>query len=245
MSRTAHCIGLVVLAGVLFALSACETPEPEEPAGPPPQMLTTEEEEQSFIHLFDGRELGAWRGFQQDTIPEGWVINDDSSLVAVNEDPAADLITQNTYANFELRLDFKVSEGGNSGIFYLVAENEYDEAWHTGPEYQILDDEAFPDAEPRLLTASNYEFEGPDPDVFRGAETWNTARIVKDGNDIEHWLNGERVVEYTIGSEAWEEQKEDTKFVDYSEYAAYDEGHIGLQHYGDEVHFRNIRIRMW
>ena len=237
---------IACLAVCAVVLAACETPEADdEEAAPPPQVITAEEEERNFEHLFDGEDLDTWRGFQQDTIPEGWQVDEDSSLAVVEETNGVDLITRSAYEDFELRLDFKISEGGNSGIFYMVAENDYDEAWHTGPEYQLLDDASFPEAEPRHRTASNYELEGPDADVFRGAETWNTVQIIKDGREVEHWLNGERVVEYTIGSEAWEEQKEETKFVDYPSYAEYEEGHIGLQHYGDEVRFRNIRVRSW
>lgn len=239
---------LPVAFGLLLAACNGELPEENEadPAEQPyEQTLTPVEEGEGFVHLFDGTDLQAWRGFQQEGVPEGWQIDERGALIVVEGDGDADLITRDTYENFDLRLDFWVGEGSNSGIFYMVAEDDYEQAWHTGPEYQLLDDHAFEDANPEQLTATNYDVMATDVDAFQEAGTWQSARIVKDGNTIQHWLNDDLVLTYEVESPEWHGHVEQTKFVDYPGYGQYSDGHIGLQHYGDDVRFRNIRIHTW
>lgn len=233
---------LVAMAGCNGEPDTEAEAEPEEE--PYQQTLTDLEEEEGFVHLFDGTNLDAWRGFQQDDVPSGWIIDDEGALL-VDGEADTDLITRDTYSNFDLRMDFWVPEGANSGIFYMVAENDYEEAWHTGPEYQILDDHSAEDSAPEQLTATNYSLQATDFDAFAATDTWQTARIVKDGNNVQHWLNDDLVVSYEIGDPEWEQQLSESGFADFDGYAQYDDGHLGLQHYGDEVRFGNVRVHSW
>lgn len=230
-----------------FFLIACEgeVPEAEEEAPEDDtheQALTAIEEEEGFEHLFNGTDLDDWRGFQQEEVPEGWGIDEEGALAVTDGEPDADLITRETYEDFDLRLEFQVPEEGNSGIFYMVAEDDFEQAWHTGPEYQILDDENVEDVSEEQLTASNYDVMAPDLDVFEEAGTWQSARIVKEGDTVQHWLNDELVLTYELESPEWHGHVEQSKFVEHPDYAQHEDGHIGLQYHGDDVRFRNIRV---
>lgn len=199
----------------------------------------------AWVTLFDGSSLEQWRGYQRDDVPSGWRIEDGALTFAPGEGEGGDLVTREQYDDFELELEWRISEGGNSGIFYRVSEDaEYSETYHTGPEFQVLDNEGHADG----LTAAhqsgaNYALNAPSHDATRPVGEWNTVRIVADSGHVEHWLNGEKVVEYTQWSDEWEQLVEASKFIDMPGYGRYHRGHIALQDHGDPVWYRNIRIR--
>ncbi|CAN5882710.1 DUF1080 domain-containing protein [soil metagenome] len=206
-----------------------------------PNTLTDAERAAGWRLLFDGRTTEGWRGYRREDMPAGWQVVE-GTLARVAQ--AGDIITVEQYGSFELALDWNVAPGGNSGIFFHVTEDG-DYVWSTGPEMQILDNDGHRDGlRPETSTGSNYALHAPEKEVARAAGEWNTVRIVVRGNHVEHWLNGERIVVYELGSDDWNARVAATKFGDMPGYGRAGRGHIALQDHGDAVRFRNIRIRV-
>lgn len=237
--------GLTLMA--FAALAACSSPPPADESdagqgGAGTAAASPEQTEEGFRSLLDGGSLEAWRGYRKDAVPGGWTLEDGTLAF----DPAGgggDLITRDQFASFELRLDWRVGEGGNSGIMFHVTE---DHTWpyESGPEYQVLDNARHADGRSPLTSAgSNYALNGPPEDVSRPAGEWNEARLVVDGATVEHWLNGVKVVSYQLWTPEWEEAVAASKFAAMPDYGRARTGHIALQDHGDPVWFRNIRIR--
>ena len=192
--------------------------------------------------LFDGT-LDGWKGYRRDDVPAGWTAQD-GTLAFTPGVEAGNLMTAAQYADFELAFEWRVLEGGNSGVFYRATEAERAPYW-TGPEYQILDNQRHADgAEPKTSAGSNYALHAPARDATRPVGEWNRARIVVDGARVEHWMNGVKLLEYELWSEEWRTIVAGTKFADWPGYGMAPAGHIGLQDHGDPVWYRNIRIRM-
>jgi hypothetical protein len=190
--------------------------------------------------LFDGGSLDAWRGFRNDRVPAGWQVVD-GALTRVGE--GGDLITRDEFGDFELTLEWKVAEGGNSGIMYRVTEDAA-ASYETGPEMQVLDDARHQDGQSRLTSAgSAYGLYAAPAGVVKPAGEWNAVRIVVRGNHVEHWLNGTKVVEYELGSPDWEAKVKASKFQQWPGYGRAASGHIALQDHGDRVAYRDIKIR--
>lgn len=206
----------------------------------PPNTLTAEERAQGWRLLFDGETTDGWRGYMREDMPDGWRV-EDGTLTRAGR--AGDIVTSERFSDFELSLEWRVEPGGNSGVLYRVVEGP-EHTYHSGPEMQVLDDAAHPDGRSPLTSAgSNYGLHPAPRGVVRPAGEWNRTRIVVEGAHVEHWLNGEKVVEYELGSAAWEALVADSKFAQWPEYGRADEGHIALQDHGDRVWFRNIKIR--
>jgi len=208
--------------------------------------LTEAQRSEGWKLLFDGKSLDGWHIYQHREA-NSWVV--DSGAIHClgsgtdKSDKRADLITDSSFTNFELSMDYKISPQGNSGIIYLCTEDA-DGAWMTGPEYQIIDDENFPEKlQSWQKTAANYAM-----DTAVGAKPnppgeWNNARIIVNNGHVEHWLNGTKVVEYEWGSDKWKKEKAEGKWKDHPEYGTATTGHIDLQDHGSEAWFRNIMIR--
>ncbi|MBP6668817.1 MAG: DUF1080 domain-containing protein [Gemmatimonadales bacterium] len=193
-----------------------------------------------WTSLFDGRSTAGWRGYHQATVPAGWTVVD-GALTRTGE--GGDIITVGEYGSFELELEWQVAPGGNSGVMYRVTE-EGEYSYHTGPEMQILDDAAHADGLNRLTAAGAcYGLYAGPAGVVKPAGEWNTARIVVRGSQVEHWLNGQRVVSYELGSADWTAKVAASKFAQWPGYGRAARGHIALQDHGDRVAFRHIRLR--
>jgi hypothetical protein len=203
--------------------------------------LTAEERAAGWELLFDGRSLDGWRAYRSEGLPDGWAARD-GTLVRVGE--GGDVITDRVYADFELSVDWRVEEAGNSGVFYRAALGE-DRIYHSAPEMQVLDDERHPDGRSPLTSAgSNYGLHAAPRGVVRAAGEWNRARVVVDRDHVEHWLNGTRVAEYTLGSPEWEALVANSKFGEWPAYGRATQGHIGFQDHGDPVWYRNVKVRV-
>jgi len=203
--------------------------------------LTDAERAASWRLLFDGKSTDGWRGYHMDSMPSGWQAVD-GALTRVGE--GRDMITRDQFADFELTLEWKVAPGGNSGVMYRVTE-QYDYSYKSGPEMQVLDDAAHRDGLSRLTAAgSNYALHAAPAGVVKPAGEWNSARIVASGNHVEHWLNGQKVVEYELLSPEWEALVKASKFVEWPDYGRAKQGHIALQDHGDWVAYRNVKIRV-
>ncbi|MCZ6854466.1 MAG: DUF1080 domain-containing protein [Gammaproteobacteria bacterium] len=196
-----------------------------------------------WISLFDGKSFEGWRGYSQETMPSGWTI-DDGAMCACEPGRGMDIVTRDTFTNFEFEAEWKVDKGSNSGIMWHVDETAGAYPWMTGPEYQILDDNAFDDGALSVNSAaSNYDVQAPTVDASSNAGDWQTARIVVADNHIEHWLNGIKVLEYHKGSEDWKVRVAGSKWANMATYASTTTGHIAFQGDHGIVWFRNLRLR--
>ncbi len=207
--------------------------------------LSDAEKAAGWTLLFDGKTTTGWRGFGRDTVV-GWEVTD-GELIALGQggDHANDIITVDEYQNFELVLDWKVSPQANSGVFYNVVEKGFDLIYASAPEYQLIDDHGWPDPlEDWQKSGANYAMNAPSKVVSRPVGEWNTARIVVDHGQVEHWLNGVKVVAYELWTPEWEKLKHAGKWKDYPGYGTGRKGYIGLQDHGNKVYFRNIKIRV-
>ena len=208
--------------------------------------LSSKEKAEGWILLFDGESMEHWRGFKKETVPDAWAIED--GAIVLTGEGGGDIITREKYEDFELVLDWKISEGGNSGIFFNVSEDpKFDYTWQTGPEMQIIDDERHPDAKQgknnNRQAGTNYDLHPLSEPAVNPAGQYNTARLVVNNGQVEHYLNGKKVVEYTLWSPEWEELVKESKFASMPDYGRYKSGHIALQDHGDKVWFKNIKIR--
>jgi hypothetical protein len=204
--------------------------------------LTPAERAAGWRLLFDGRTTSGWRNYRRDSIGAGWQVVDGALTRAGPR--AGDIVTREKFRNFELALEWKIGPGGNSGVFYRASEDD-DAIYWTAPEMQVLDDAKHPDAASRLTSAgANYGLDPAPAGVVRPAGEWNEARVVVNGSHVEHWLNGQKVVEYELGSPGWEAKVKASKFAPHAHYGRNAEGYIGLQDHGDWVSFRNIKIRV-
>ena len=222
-------------------LAAVATPPPMAAQAPAPNTLTAAERSAGWRLLFDGTSTAGWRGFRMTTMPAGWQARD-GALTRVSE--AADIITTEQYANFELTLEWQISPKGNSGIMYRVTEADSN-SYETGPEMQVLDDEGHKDGLSRLTAAGSVYGLYPAPEgLVRPAGQWNQVRIVVNGNDVEHWLNGTQVAHYVLGSPEWAALVAKSKFRQWPGYGKANVGFIALQDHGDWVAYRSIKIRV-
>jgi hypothetical protein len=198
--------------------------------------------ESGWTVLFDGRSTDAFRGFKKDSLPaDSWTIEDGTlkSLPARQ----VDLITREPYENFELELEWKVARAGNSGIMFHVSEAE-SETYMTGPEMQIVDDANTSDGQdPKTSAGSLYALVAPANKICHPAGEWNRVRLVVRGNHVEHWMNGAKLLEYDLGSEALNALIANSKFKAWPRFAREKTGYIALQSHGGSVWFRNIRVR--
>jgi len=207
-----------------------------------PNVLTDAEQKAGWKLLFDGKTTQGWRGFKKQDIPDGWKV-EDGCLTRVGQ--GGDIITADQFDHFELSLEWRIAKGGNSGIFYRVGEGEgLDAVWSTGPEMQVLDNDFHADGQNPLTSAgANYALHPAPRDLTLPVGRFNQARIVVQGNKVEHWLNGVQVCAYELNSDDWTKLIRESKFKSLPRYGREAKGHIALQDHGDKVWYRNIKIR--
>jgi hypothetical protein len=214
--------------------------------------LTPQEVKDSVILLFDGKTTDMWRSYGKTDFPKGWVI-DDNAIHCIGSGKGeagqgGDIITKEKYGNFELTLDWKISEGGNSGIFYLAQELKDEPIWKSAPEMQVLDNVKHPDAklgvDGNRQAGSLYDLIPAKPQNAKPAGEWNSIKIVVYKGTVVHYQNGEKVVEYHLWTDDWKKMCANSKFKDFKDFInTATEGYIGLQDHGDDVWYRNIKIK--
>ena len=256
---------LVSLA-LLALISSCKT-EPKKEAEP--EAADTAATEAEWIYLFDGTSLDGWRGYNMDSLPPGWAIQDGTlafdTKLGMEQDytGGVDIIYgAEEFDNFELSLEWKLPEGGNSGIFYHVKEG-YDGIPQVAPEYQLIDDENYArihdlteyntslgytdhpeELKPLQSTGADYAMHPPDPGkVLHPVGEWNTSKIVFTPERVEHWLNGKLLLSFVPWDDAWQAQKDSDKWKTSPDYGKYKTGYIALQDHSSPIWFRNIKIR--
>ena len=208
--------------------------------GQAPNTLNAAEKTAGWRLLFDGQTTAGWHPYRGKGRVTGWqVINGELTLIVAG----GDIVTDEQFADFELTLDWKIAPKGNSGVFFRATEDQ-EAIYQTAPEMQILDNAGHPDGQVALTSAgANYALHAPIRDVAKPAGEWNSARLLVRGNHVEHWLNGFKIVEYELGSPEWHTLVEGSKFKEWPTYGKAKRGHIGLQDHGDQVSFRNVKIR--
>ena len=256
------CIGEQPLGESLVALVA---------DGPNVELSALPVDEEGFIVLFNGENLDGWRGYGMDVPPTSWEVSDGaihlkgSGTGEAQVEGGGDLIFAHKFQNFELQLEYKISEGGNSGIFYLAQEvkdaegKEYLPIWQSCSEYQVLDNARHPDAQLGVdgnrQAASLYDMIPAKPQNANPAGEWNQAKIMVYKGTVVHGQNGSNVLEYHLWTPKWTEMLQNSKFAEGGDFPyAFNllnnmggenhEGYIGLQDHGDDVWYRNIRIKI-
>ena len=234
---------LVLLCATVVLAAAFSVARPQAPAIGA-NALTGAERAAGWRLLFDGKTTAGWHTFGKDRVV-GWEIAG-GELVALGQggDHANDVLTDEEFENFELMVDWKFSPKAKSGIFYNVVEKGYDMAYATGPEYQLIDDDGWPDKlEAWQQTAANYAMHTPTKKATKPIGQWNQTRIVVNRGHVQHWLNGAKVVEYDLWTPEWERLVKAGKWKDYPGYGRAKLGRIGLQDHGNKISFRGIKIR--
>lgn len=220
-------------------------------------------EDDGYVAIFDGKTFEGWRGYNRQDVPARWVIED--GCIKFNgagggeaqENDGGDIIFGKKFGNFELEMEWKISEGGNSGIFYLAQEVPDQPIYISAPECQVLDNENHPDAkmgkDGNRKSSSLYDMIPASPQNAKPAGEWNTVKILVYKGTVAHFQNGEQVVEYHLWTPQWKEMLDNSKFSKEKWPLAYDlllncggenrEGYIGFQDHGDDVWFRNIRVK--
>lgn len=210
----------------------------------------TGEQQEQWQYLFEGTNAEGWRAYNsEDGLPEGWVIEGESlKSLGQGGDIGGDIVYgKEEFGEFELSLEWKISEGGNSGIFYHVVEDEkYDAPYYVAPEYQIIDQKGFPDKlEPWQSIGGDYGMYNPEynQEDLKEVGEWNTSRIKFTKDKVTYWLNGKKTVEFVPWSDDWEKRKTEGKWKDFPDYGTARKGLIGLQDHGSFTWFKNIKIR--
>ncbi|MET4137983.1 DUF1080 domain-containing protein [Pedobacter sp. UYP1] len=220
-----------------------------------PNTLSPQEKAEGYSLLWDGKTNKGWRGAYKTTFPEsGWIIKDGELSVqksnGAESTNGGDIVTEKQYGTFELKFDFKLTEGANSGVKYFVTLTEGNKGSAIGPEYQILDDERHPDAKlgknGNRTLGSLYDLitSKKIPNAQRKIGEWNSGLIrVYPNNKIEYWLNGYKILEYVRGSAEFLALVADSKYKDWKNFGMAPKGHILLQDHGDQVFFRSIKLK--
>ncbi len=232
----------LVFTLIIFSiLSSCQS-------GPKDNELTKAEKKEGWKLLFDGKTTNGWRGYNMDKIPSAWKATDGMLMSAgQGGDIGGDIITMDKYDNFDLKIEWKLAPEGNSGILYHVIEGEELHAtYYSGPEYQIIDDIGFPGGVgPYNSTGADYAMTPADTiqKVLNPIGEWNSSRIIFDNGNVEHYLNGKKIVQFTAWNDDWHEKVAKGKWKNFPAYGKAKTGYIGLQDHGSKIWFKNIKIK--
>ncbi len=206
----------------------------------PDNQLSKEEQSAGWQLLFDGKDMSHWRNFKSETLSPKWTIDNGAMLLTKG---GGDILTKKVYRNFDLQIDWKISTKGNSGIFVLADETGCMIYSHA-PEIQIIDNEEHPDNKiDSHLAGSLYDLFAAPTTAHKPANNWNSVRIRMQDKHLQVWQNGISTLSIVIGSTTWNTLVANSKFATWSNFAAAEQGHIGLQDHGDKVWFKNIKIK--
>jgi hypothetical protein len=235
---------LLCIAFMAVTMSACNQQVGDN-------ELSRSEKQEGWVLLFDGETTEGWKNWNEDKI-SGWIV-EDGCLVGqgLGGDIGGDIVSVDEYDNFHLKWEWKLGAHGNSGVMYHVVESpEYNAAYETGPEYQLIEDDDFRDenGDPYPLeewqkTAADYAMYLPNDQKQVNLRDWNSSEIVFTPEKAEYWLNGKKVLEFVPWSEDWYERRNSGKWDEYPDYGLAKTGKLCLQDHGSKVWFRNIKIK--
>lgn len=233
----------MVMAGGMICLGTAAIP-----AKSTIKIKSSPPAKKEWISLFDGKSLKGWHGFNKTGEVKNWIAENGTltCLDALQGDVNSDLVTDGEYGNFELSWEWKIGKASNSGLMYHVVEGpKYHTTFETGPEYQLIDDAGWPGKlEEWQKAGSDYAMTVPnDKKKLQPAGEWNTSKIIFNKGHVEHWLNGEKIVDFEAWTPEWNKKKAEGKWKDDPDYGVAKKGHIALQAHGGEVAFRNIKIK--
>lgn len=228
-------LALLVLSVVVFAAQAQHN------------TLTVKEKKEGWQLLFDGKTTQGWHTYQSDKAGVAWKISEDALFLDTSnkQEKGGDLVTDQEFENYELYVEWKVQACGNSGVIFNVQESEaYKYVWVTGPEMQVLDNECHPDAKIIKHRAGDlYDLISCSKETVKPAGEWNAARLISNKGKFEFWLNGVKTVEFTMHTHEWDAMVAASKFKSMPGFGKFSKGKIALQDHGDQVWYRNIKIK--
>jgi hypothetical protein len=243
-----------ILGIMALAIVSCATPDPKDPQtlyseldmNATPNSLTEKEKENGWQLLFDGKTAEGWHGYNMSTFPGCWTIEEGS--FTMNSEGGAedqDVITNKKYRNFAFYVEYKLTKAANSGIIFQIEEDTiYKFPYETGPEFQVIDHENWPDPlEDWQINGANYAMYPPLVKPYKPVGEWNQLFLVVNGNSVTQILNGEVVVKYEKNSEEWLKLRNSGKWSDYPDWGKFDEGYISLQNHGTKVWYRSIKLK--
>jgi hypothetical protein len=237
--KTSLLVGLLVC---LFGATSCNAFEKNDA----PNTLSKNEKNDGWKLLFDGKTFDGWRGYNMDGMPDCWIVNDGMmEMTTTGGAESQDVITDMIYKNFELKFNFMLTKGANSGVIFQVKEDpKYKFPYETGAEFQVIDQDNWPDKlEDWQICGANYAMYPPKVKSYKPVGEWNAAKLIVDGNKVTQYLNGKLVVEYEKYSDEWKELRNSGKWADFPDYGKFDEGHISFQNHGTQVFYRSIKIK--
>jgi len=248
-----------LISGILFVLMAgfiisCGNSGPKDASGlyaeidknSPPNTLSPKEKKSSWQLLFDGKTTTGWHGYNMKIFPDCWAIDDGAfTMNTTGSGESQDIITDKKYRNFALSLEYKLTQSANSGIIYQVAEDTiYKFPYETGPEFQIIDHQNWPDSlQDVQISGANYGMYAPKTRPYKALGEWNSLFLVVQGNKVTQILNGEVVVEYEKYSDEWNKLRNSGKWAGFPDWGKFDEGHISLQNHGTKLWYRSIKLK--
>lgn len=213
--------------------------------------LTKEEKAAGWRLLFDGKSTKGWHVFNKKSDGHAWIVDQG----AIHLNPAemkdwqtvggGDIISDEEFENFHLKLEWKLADSANSGVILFVNENpQYEHTWHTGPEMQVLDNNGHSDAKIYKHRAGDlYDLIASSPETVKKAGEWNLAEVISDHGKLEFRLNETTVLSTTMWDDNWKKMIKGSKFKNMPDFGTYHKGHLGLQDHGNKVWFRNVKIK--
>lgn len=222
-----------------------------EMGGATTNTLTDAEKQEGWQLLFDGSTKNGWHVFNNNTDGSAWIVDQGSISLDPKEIKdwqtvgGGDLVSADEFDNFDLKMEWKVADSGNSGIILFIKEDpKYEHTWHTGPEMQVLDNNGHPDAKINKHRAGDlYDLISANPETVKKAGEWNQVQIISNKGTLEFYLNETQVLRTTLWDDNWKKLIKGSKFKDMPDFGTYTKGRIGLQDHGNRVWYRNIRIK--
>jgi hypothetical protein len=211
-----------------------------------PNTLTDKESKKGWQLLFDGKTTEGWRGFNMKVFPDCWAIEDGSlTMNSQGSQEDQDIITLKKYRDFAFYVEYKLTKAANSGIIYQIEEDTiYKFPYETGPEFQVIDHESWPDPlEEWQINGANYAMYPPMAKPYKPLGDWNQLFLVVKGNSVTQILNGVVVVKYEKNSEEWNKLRNSGKWLAFPDWGKFDEGYISLQNHGTKVWYRSVKIK--
>jgi len=238
--------GLILLTAL--SIAACNSQSEKKTAEPAAENKS----DSGWVSLFDGKTLTGWHNYGKTTVGEAWKVADGTLYLDTTKKAGwqtaqgGDIVSADEYDNFDLKLEWKIAPGGNSGIIYYVHEDttKYKYVWQTGPEMQVLDNDLHSDGKiPKHRAGDLYDLISCKTETVKKPGEWNEAEIIAKDGKLDYYLNGTNVVSTTLWDDAWKKLVAGSKFKEWPDFGTYKKGHIALQDHGNTVWYRNIRIK--
>ncbi len=245
----------VLITGMMImCMISCGTSDPKDAQNlyteidhkAEPNSLTKKEQEKGWQLLFNGSDANGWHGYNMNSFPDCWAIEDGAfTMNSLGGGEDQDIVTDKQYRNFALSLEYKLTKASNSGVIFQIKEDTlYKYPYETGPEFQVIDHESWPDQlQDWQINGANYAMYPPLVKPYKPVGEWNHLLLVVNGNEVTQILNGEVVVKYEKYSEEWTNLRNSGKWSDFPDWGKFDEGHISLQNHGTKVWYRSVKLK--